>query len=145
MGRVIIAGGGLAGLSLAMGLRLRGVSVEVHEAGSYPRHRVCGEFISGVETSTLESLGIDADFEDAERHSRVVWFREGRTIFEGSMPSPALGISRHRLDLRLRDRVVAAGGQLSREPEPENGEPPHLAMCVDTDGNELMLTRKRGG
>jgi lactoylglutathione lyase len=40
--------------------------------------------------------------------------------------------------------IVAAGGQLVREPEPENGEPPHLAMCVDTEGNEIMLTRKRG-
>ncbi|TLD72254.1 VOC family protein [Phragmitibacter flavus] len=39
--------------------------------------------------------------------------------------------------------IVAAGGQLSREPEPENGEPPHLAMCIDPDGNEIMLTRKR--
>jgi predicted enzyme related to lactoylglutathione lyase len=39
--------------------------------------------------------------------------------------------------------IVAAGGQLQREPEPENGEPPHLAMCVDTEGNEIMLTRKR--
>ena len=39
--------------------------------------------------------------------------------------------------------IVAAGGQLTREPEPENGEPPHLAMCVDTEGNEIMLTRKR--
>ena len=39
--------------------------------------------------------------------------------------------------------IVAAGGQLTREPQPENGEPPHLAMCVDTEGNEIMLTRKR--
>jgi lactoylglutathione lyase len=39
--------------------------------------------------------------------------------------------------------VVAAGGQLTREPAPENGEPPHLAMCIDTEGNEFMLTRKR--
>ena len=39
--------------------------------------------------------------------------------------------------------VVAAGGQVSREPEPENGEPPHLAMCIDTEGNEFMLSRKR--
>lgn len=39
--------------------------------------------------------------------------------------------------------VVAAGGVLAREPEPENGEPPHLAMCIDTEGNEFMLTRKR--
>ena len=40
--------------------------------------------------------------------------------------------------------VKAAGGQLSREPEPEGGEPPHLAMCIDPEGNEFMLTRKRG-
>jgi lactoylglutathione lyase len=40
--------------------------------------------------------------------------------------------------------VVAAGGQLAREPQPEGDEPPHLAMCVDTEGNEFMLTRKRG-
>jgi lactoylglutathione lyase len=40
--------------------------------------------------------------------------------------------------------VVAAGGKLTREPKDENGEAPHLAMCVDTEGNEIMLTRKRG-
>ncbi|MBV8214116.1 MAG: VOC family protein [Verrucomicrobia bacterium] len=41
--------------------------------------------------------------------------------------------------------VVVAGGQLTREPQPEGNEPPHLAMCIDTEGNEFMLTRKRGG
>ncbi|MFM1558837.1 MAG: VOC family protein [Roseibacillus sp.] len=41
--------------------------------------------------------------------------------------------------------IVAAGGQLSREPTPdEPGELPHLAMCIDPEGNEIMLTRKRG-
>lgn len=39
--------------------------------------------------------------------------------------------------------IVAAGGQLVREPQPEDDEPPHLAMCVDTEGNEIMLTRRR--
>lgn len=39
--------------------------------------------------------------------------------------------------------VVAGGGALAREPEPEGGEPPHLAMCVDPEGNEFMLSRKR--
>ena len=38
--------------------------------------------------------------------------------------------------------VVAAGGQLSRDPQPEGDEPAHLAMCVDPEGNEFMLTRK---
>jgi predicted enzyme related to lactoylglutathione lyase len=41
--------------------------------------------------------------------------------------------------------VVRAGGGLTHEPQPENGEPPHLAMCIDPEGNEFMLTRRRGG
>lgn len=122
MRAVTMAGGGLAGLSLAAGLRLRGVPVEVHEAGLYPRHRVCGEFISGVEAATLEQLGIRDDLADALLHRGVAWFREGRMIHEDVMPSPALGISRHRLDLRLRDRVRGLGGvvheasRVAREP-----------------------------
>ncbi len=39
--------------------------------------------------------------------------------------------------------VRAAGGLCEREPQEEDGEAPHLAMCVDTEGNEFMLTRKR--
>jgi predicted enzyme related to lactoylglutathione lyase len=39
--------------------------------------------------------------------------------------------------------VREAGGECPREPLPENGEPPHLAMCIDPDGNEFMLSRKR--
>jgi predicted enzyme related to lactoylglutathione lyase len=40
--------------------------------------------------------------------------------------------------------VVANGGQLLREPMPDRaGEPPHLAMCADPEGNEFMLSRKR--
>ena len=40
--------------------------------------------------------------------------------------------------------LIASGGKLSREPEPEDGEPPHLALCEDTEGNQIMLTRNRG-
>lgn len=41
------------------------------------------------------------------------------------------------------EEIVARGGQLTHEPKPEGDEPPHLAMCVDPEGNEFMLTRKR--
>ncbi|HZI32692.1 MAG TPA: NAD(P)-binding protein, partial [Candidatus Binatia bacterium] len=44
---ITIVGGGLAGLTLGIGLRRRDVPVTILEAGEYPRHRVCGEFISG--------------------------------------------------------------------------------------------------
>jgi 2-polyprenyl-6-methoxyphenol hydroxylase-like FAD-dependent oxidoreductase len=107
---VTIAGGGLAGLSLAAGLRWRGVPVVVHESGSYPRHRVCGEFISGVSSATLENLGITAAFTDALPRRSLAWYREGRVIHRDDLPEPALGISRYRLDARLRDRVLELGG-----------------------------------
>ena len=55
------------------------------------------------------------------------------------------GISLQVADVIIGARAVAAaGGSLAKEPEPEDGEPPHLAMCADPDGNEFMLTRKRG-
>jgi len=55
------------------------------------------------------------------------------------------GISLQVADVIDAGRAVqVAGGSLAKEPEPENGEPPHLAMCADTEGNEFMLTRKRG-
>ena len=43
---VVIIGGGLAGLSLAIDLKRRGHSVLIIEKGAYPRHKVCGEYIS---------------------------------------------------------------------------------------------------
>lgn len=41
------------------------------------------------------------------------------------------------------EAVKAAGGRVTRDPEPEDGQPPHLAMCIDPEGNEIMLTRQR--
>ena len=106
---ITIAGGGLAGLSLAVGLRQHGVPVTVLEAGSYPRHRVCGEFISGVTTETLTALGIAGLFDDAQRHRSLDWYEGGRLIHRDRLKVPALGISRYLLDERLRQLAVATG------------------------------------
>ncbi|MGF1656110.1 MAG: VOC family protein [Verrucomicrobiales bacterium] len=39
--------------------------------------------------------------------------------------------------------IIAAGGKCDKPPQPEDGEAPHLAMCEDTDGNQIMLSRAR--
>lgn len=39
--------------------------------------------------------------------------------------------------------IVAAGGKCECEPQPEDGEAPHLAMCEDSEGNQIMLSRAR--
>ncbi len=42
------------------------------------------------------------------------------------------------------DALKTAGGLVLREPEDTPEEPAHLAMCADPEGNEIMLTRRRG-
>ncbi len=107
---ITIAGGGLAGLALATALRLQQVPVTVLEAGNYPRHRVCGEFISGVSENTLAVLGITDSFAGALRHRSLTWYQNGQQIYRDQLPNPAFGISRYRLDERLREHLEALGG-----------------------------------
>jgi flavin-dependent dehydrogenase len=107
-----IIGGGLAGLSLGLALRRAGVSVTLYDAGTYPRHRVCGEFITGLTASTIASLGLEPFLRDALRHDEVAWFINGQPTSRQRLPAPALALSRHRLDARLADAFVDAGGLL---------------------------------
>ncbi len=109
---VTIVGGGLAGLSLGIGLRRRGADVILHEAACYPRHRVCGEFICGLRPETTAILGISDLLEDAIPCQVTGWYHKGRHAWRKQLKRPALGISRYRLDLRLAERFQALGGTL---------------------------------
>ena len=109
-----IVGGGLAGLSLGLALRRAGIPVTLFEAGNYPRHRVCGEFITGLTAQTIARLGLAPFLADALHHREVAWFLAGaaKPARLQSLPSPALGLSRHALDARLAAAFTAAGGVL---------------------------------
>jgi 2-polyprenyl-6-methoxyphenol hydroxylase-like FAD-dependent oxidoreductase len=109
---VEIIGGGLAGLALGLGLRRHGVPVIVYEAGHYPRHRVCGEFITGLDAQTMERLGLQPLLADCLHHRRAAWYVDGELARDEVLPEPALGLSRHALDARLADAFGAAGGSL---------------------------------
>ena len=105
-----IAGGGLAGLSLGIALQSRGVPVTLHEASTYPRHRVCGEFISGVSDETLASLGIADCLGDAMDLQSASWSDSEGQLAE--MVVPGRGISRWKLDDRLQRLFLSLGGKL---------------------------------
>lgn len=132
MRQISIAGGGLAGLATGIALRRRGVPVVLHEAGNLPRHRVCGEFIAGLDDATIDALGLAPMLADAPRHTTMLWHARGRAVGRSRLPHPAIGISRHALDARMADAFVAAGGDLRlRSRVPVN---PSEEGWVDTSG-----------
>ncbi len=113
MKNITIVGGGLTGLSLAIALRNREIPVTLHEAGHYPRHRVCGEFISGVSQKTLENLGITEAFHGAAHHQNIIWYSQNTYLREMKLPIPAIGISRYQLDNRLQILAKQRGAHLN--------------------------------
>jgi len=123
---ITIIGGGLAGLTLGIALRRAQIPVRLMEAGRYPRHKVCGEFISGLHPSALSSLGLDGLFADAPRHRSVSWIQGERAFRRDELPQPAIGLSRYALDQRLAARFEELGGELQTgarfgSPEPTEG------------------------
>src|ERR1051325_10411262 len=111
---ITIVGGGLAGLTLGIGLRRQDVPVTVLEAGHYPRHRVCGEFISGRGQRALERLGLH----DVLIKAGATWIGTASFFLGPSsspvrrLPQPALSVSRFVLDALLADRFRELGGAL---------------------------------
>jgi 2-polyprenyl-6-methoxyphenol hydroxylase-like FAD-dependent oxidoreductase len=120
-----IVGGGPAGLSLGLALRRAGVPVTIFEAGSYPRHRVCGEFISGAGDSTVARLGLREILRDAHPHRTATYHFREQPLRSFFLPATAWGISRYALDARLAAAFVAAGGNLQTGARiPESEAPP---------------------
>lgn len=61
MKRVVIIGGGLAGLTCALQLGRAGIPSTVIERKEYPFHRVCGEYISNEVVPFLKASGLYPD------------------------------------------------------------------------------------
>lgn len=109
-----IVGGGLAGLTLGIGLRQRGVPVTLWEAGRYPRHRVCGEFISGEGQNSLARLGLWHRIRQAGARpaESAAFFSSTTRVAACPLPVTALCISRYVLDQWLADEFLRLGGEL---------------------------------
>lgn len=126
-----IVGGGLAGLALGLALRRAEVPVTLFDAGCYPRHRVCGDFISGLSIKTITRLGLAPFLSDALQHRTVAWYHGARLIRVQHLPAPALGISRYALDARLAAAFAATGGELrTGTRSPDLAPPPGRVLAT---------------
>jgi flavin-dependent dehydrogenase len=114
---VTIIGGGLAGLTLGIGLRRRGVPAVILEAGRYPRHRVCGEFICGRGQEVLARLGLrELMFAAGATSAKTAaFFSEDRHSPIRQLEPPAWCLSRLVMDEALARHFRQAGGELHED------------------------------
>ncbi|MEX0362907.1 MAG: NAD(P)/FAD-dependent oxidoreductase, partial [Allomuricauda sp.] len=107
---VLIIGGGVAGLTAAVDLASKGIQVVVAEKKTYPRHKVCGEYVSNEVKPYLEQLGMDfTKLSLPEINTLQLSTQRGKSIAV-KLPLGGFGVSRYTLDnhlyqLALRNKV----------------------------------------
>jgi len=126
---VLIVGGGPAGLSAALALRQRGLSVVVADSMKPPIDKACGEGLMPDSRRELESLGVELTSQDGGefRGIRFVNHKEGTAQAHSglsaiataefppdgkSAPGIGLGLRRQTLHTRLVSAAEAAGVDL---------------------------------
>jgi menaquinone-9 beta-reductase len=110
---VLILGGGVAGCAASIALARKGRRVTLIEREPAPRHKVCGEFLSGEALEDLELLGIDVSSLGAVPVS-YVRLAAARRAAEAPLPFPAASLTRKALDTALIAEAIAAGVRVER-------------------------------
>lgn len=105
---VIIIGGGLAGLSSAIHLSNHGFRVLVLEKNSYPKHKVCGEYISNEVLPYLDYLGIDVFKLGAKKINKLELSTAKNKLIKSDLPLGGFGISRYCLDNALAKKAKSS-------------------------------------
>jgi flavin-dependent dehydrogenase len=110
---VLILGAGVAGCAAAIALARKGRSVTLIEREPAPRHKVCGEFLSGEALEDLHALGIDVTSLGAV-HIDHVRLAAARRAAEAPLPFPAASLTRKALDTALIAEAIDAGVRVER-------------------------------
>lgn len=111
---VAIVGAGLAGSAMAAQLAAVGWRPLLLERDRFPRHKVCGEFLSPEVKQTLQTLDLYqtvAAQKPAELTNATLTSIRGHTLTI-PLPDSAWGLSRHTLDTVLATAAVARGTTL---------------------------------
>ncbi len=98
----------MAGCAAAIALARKGRSVTLIEREPTPRHKVCGEFLSGEALEDLHALGLDVPSLGAVPVD-YVRLAAARRAAEAPLPFPAASLTRKALDTALIAEAVAVG------------------------------------
>lgn len=104
----VIIGGGVAGLSAAIRLTELGARPLLIDAGSYPSHKVCGEFFSGECIPLLQRWGLAP----CCRLKSVRFHLSRSGPVEFPLPHEAGSCSRFQFDKSLADCALSKGVEI---------------------------------
>jgi menaquinone-9 beta-reductase len=101
-----ILGGGIAGLCAAKKLLEKGIAPLVIEAGDYPSHKICGEFLSPASLTILQQWGIQpVPIRQLQIHTL-------KQTLPFTFPAPAGSLSHLTLDRQLAQQIRREGATL---------------------------------
>lgn len=115
MRSLTIIGGGPAGAAAALSAA-ESSHVVVYEKSHFPRHKVCGEFLSPEILPLIDRVGLAGQLL-ALSPSRIARVRLhlGTSTKRWSLQEPALGLSRYAFDQLLLGAAIERGVEVRRE------------------------------
>jgi len=108
---LIVIGGGPAGCAVAITAARHGVKVLLLERGHFPRHKVCGEFVSSESLELLQNLLAPNHHQliaRAPRIARSSIFLDGAEL-DAKIAPAAASITRFDLDSALWQSAIVTG------------------------------------
>jgi flavin-dependent dehydrogenase len=139
---IVVHGGGVAGCAAAIAARKAGARVTVYERSTFPRHKVCGEFLSHGVEGVFRQLGLWEQFlglHPARMTRLELHFRS--KSFSYNLPHACWGLSRYTLDEWLMEKALDAGSEWLHENAPPGTTPRILAYgrnAVATKGQRTF-------
>ncbi|MES2701088.1 MAG: FAD-dependent oxidoreductase [Bacteroidota bacterium] len=135
---VIIIGGGIAGLSAAIRLASLQHKVLVLEKDIYPKHKVCGEYISMESGPFLRSLGLQFHTMQLPQISKLhVTDNRGNEV-KATLTQGGIGISRYKLDAALAELAEQAGATIITKARVDSVDMYHEQFSVTAAGQTYI-------
>ncbi len=143
MRNIEIIGGGPAGSAAAISAILEGCAVQIFEKSSFPRHKVCGEFLSPEAAKLLDSLQVLGEFMSLKpRSDPQRWFYTSVHVPKNcTLPEPAYGLSRFALDHLLLNKARSLGARVIREKQ--NGEQSDVPIIIASGRSSIAQRGRR--
>ena len=112
---ILIIGGGLAGLTAAIHLSKIGIQVILIEKNEYPKHKVCGEYISNEVLPYLNYLDLNISDLHPTNIKNLEFSTVSGKIIQSTLPLGGFGISRYTLDEYLYKKAIANGCKIIQD------------------------------